>query len=132
MTLVRSCICADCCHKRVPEMGLFRRHALHGCVVGVLVGIIENFQRNWLEFLSDLKDVSFDVRQAEWATLVIITFCLIASSIGVIVEVMVEYGLLVAEEKARRNIRLYHLTRGVSIRLFIRAINISMLTGTCD
>lgn len=113
-------------------MGLFRRHALHGFVVGVLVGIIENFQRNWLEFLSDLKDVSFDVRQAEWATLVIITFCLIASSIGVIVEVMVEYGLLVAEEKARRNIRLYHLTRGVSIRLFIRATNISMLTGNCD
>lgn len=72
----------------------------------MLMRIIENFERSWLQLLCNLIVVSRHTQEIGLYRISLHTFCLIASSIGVIEEVMVEYGLLDADATNRRNIRL--------------------------
>jgi hypothetical protein len=89
----------------LPEMRFSRRHTGHCLVVSMLVRIIENFKGRRLQFLCDLRTVRTST-QTIIVCLSIHTFCLIASSIGVIEVVMLENGLLAADVMTRRNIRL--------------------------
>jgi hypothetical protein len=86
-------------------MRFSRSHTSHGLVVSMLMRIIEDFQGSRLQLLRDLCFVRHSARTTVCRSS-INTFCLMASSIGVIEEFMVENGLLVADVMTRRNIRL--------------------------
>jgi hypothetical protein len=73
--------------------------------MSMLVRIIENFEGRWVQLCCDLFIVR-DSIQSSIRRSSIHTFCLIASSIGVIEVVIVENGLLDADVMTRRNIRL--------------------------
>jgi hypothetical protein len=89
----------------LPEMRFSRRHTGHCLVVSMLVRIIENFKGRWVQLCCNLFIIRCSAR-VRLRCFSIHTFCLMASSIGVIEVVMIENGLLAADVMTRRNIRL--------------------------
>jgi hypothetical protein len=89
----------------LPEMCFSRCHTSHCLVVSMLVRIIENFKGRWVQLCCNLFIIRCSAR-VRLRCFSIHTFCLMASSIGVIEVVMIENGLLAADVMTRRNIRL--------------------------